>query len=334
MAIILTGDRPTGPLHLGHYIGSLKNRVELQNEHTQYLLIADNQALTDNMGNPMKVRDNIIEVAKDYIASGIDPLKTTICVQSHLQAVSELTLLYMNFVTVSRLERNPTIRDELKSKNFGRDIPAGFLAYPVGQAADITAFKASLVPVGEDQSPLIEQANEIVKKVNKQAGKVILPEIKSLIPTIGRLPSLDGKSKMSKSLGNTITLYSSNDEITKAVRAMFTDPTHIKVSDPGKVEGNVVFTYLDAFDTNVEELNALKEHYILGGLGDSVIKKRLTEILIETLTPIREKRLQLNNEHEYVLNVLKQGTDVAKEVTQINLNEIKRHLNMFSFGFN
>lgn len=331
MAIILTGDRPTGPLHLGHYIGSLKNRVELQNEHTQYLLIADNQALTDNMGNPMKVRDNIIEVAKDYIASGIDPLKTTICVQSHLQAVSELTLLYMNFVTVSRLERNPTIRDELKSKNFGRDIPAGFLAYPVGQAADITAFKASLVPVGEDQSPLIEQANEIVKKVNKQAGKVILPEIKSLIPTIGRLPSLDGKSKMSKSLGNTITLYSSNDEITKAVRAMFTDPTHIKVSDPGKVEGNVVFTYLDAFDTNVEELNALKEHYILGGLGDSVIKKRLTEILIETLTPIREKRLQLNNEHEYVLNVLSQGTDVAKEVTQINLNEIKRHLNMFFF---
>lgn len=331
MAIILTGDRPTGPLHLGHYIGSLKNRVELQNEHTQYLLIADNQALTDNMGNPMKVRDNIIEVAKDYIASGIDPLKTTICVQSHLQAVSELTLMYMNFVTVSRLERNPTIRDELKSKNFGRDIPAGFLAYPVGQAADITAFKASLVPVGEDQSPLIEQANEIVKKVNKQAGKVILPEIKSLIPTIGRLPSLDGKSKMSKSLGNTITLYSSNDEITKAVRAMFTDPTHIKVSDPGKVEGNVVFTYLDAFDTNVEELNALKEHYILGGLGDSVIKKRLTEILIETLTPIREKRLQLNNEHEYVLNVLKQGTDVAKEVTQINLNEIKRHLNMFFF---
>lgn len=331
MAIILTGDRPTGPLHLGHYIGSLKNRVELQNEHTQYLLIADNQALTDNMGNPMKVRDNIIEVAKDYIASGIDPLKTTICVQSHLQAVSELTLLYMNFVTVSRLERNPTIRDELKSKNFGRDIPAGFLAYPVGQAADITAFKASLVPVGEDQSPLIEQANEIVKKVNKQAGKVILPEIKSLIPTIGRLPSLDGKSKMSKSLGNTITLYSSNDEITKAVRAMFTDPTHIKVSDPGKVEGNVVFTYLDAFDTNVEELNALKEHYILGGLGDSVIKKRLTEILIETLTPIREKRLQLNNEHEYVLNVLKQGTDVAKEVTQINLNEIKKHLNMFFF---
>lgn len=331
MAIILTGDRPTGPLHLGHYIGSLKNRVELQNEHTQYLLIADNQALTDNMGNPMKVRDNIIEVAKDYIASGIDPLKTTICVQSHLQAVSELTLLYMNFVTVSRLERNPTIRDELKSKNFGRDIPAGFLAYPVGQAADITAFKASLVPVGEDQSPLIEQANEIVKKVNKQAGKVILPEIKSLIPTIGRLPSLDGKSKMSKSLGNTITLYSSNDEITKAVKAMFTDPTHIKVSDPGKVEGNVVFTYLDAFDTNLEELNALKEHYILGGLGDSVIKKRLTEILIETLTPIRDKRLQLNNEHEYVLNVLKQGTDVAKEVTQINLNEIKKHLNMFFF---
>lgn len=331
MAIILTGDRPTGSLHLGHYIGSLRNRVELQHEHTQYLLIADNQALTDNMGNPMKVRDNIIEVAKDYIASGIDPTKTTIAIQSLLPAIAELTLLYMNFVTVSRLERNPTIRDEIKSRNFGRDIPAGFLAYPVAQAADITAFKASLVPVGEDQAPLIEQANEVVKKVNRQAEKEILPEITALIPTIGRLPSLDGKSKMSKSLGNTITLYSSNDEITKAVRAMFTDPTHIKVSDPGKVDGNVVFTYLDAFDTNLEELNALKEHYIRGGLGDSVIKKRLTEILIETLTPIREKRLQLNNEHEYVLSVLKQGTDIAREVTQTNLNEIKRHLNMFSF---
>lgn len=334
MAIILTGDRPTGSLHLGHYIGSLRNRVELQHEHTQYLLIADNQALTDNMGNPMKVRDNIIEVAKDYLASGIDPTKTTIAIQSLLPAIAELTLLYMNFVTVSRLERNPTIRDEIKSRNFGRDIPAGFLAYPVAQAADITAFKASLVPVGEDQAPLIEQANEVVKKVNRQAEKELLPEITALIPTIGRLPSLDGKSKMSKSLGNTITLYSSNDEITKSVRAMFTDPTHIKVSDPGKVDGNVVFTYLDAFDNNVEELNALKEHYIRGGLGDSVIKKRLTEILIETLTPIREKRLQLNNEHEYVLSVLKQGTDIAREVTQTNLNEIKRHLNMFSFGFN
>lgn len=331
MAIILTGDRPTGSLHLGHYIGSLRNRVELQHEHTQYLLIADNQALTDNMGNPMKVRDNIIEVAKDYLASGIDPTKTTIAIQSLLPAIAELTLLYMNFVTVSRLERNPTIRDEIKSRNFGRDIPAGFLAYPVAQAADITAFKASLVPVGEDQAPLIEQANEVVKKVNRQAEKEILPEITALIPTIGRLPSLDGKSKMSKSLGNTITLYSSNDEITKAVRAMFTDPTHIKVSDPGKVDSNVVFTYLDAFDTNLEELNSLKEHYIRGGLGDSVIKKRLTEILIETLTPIRKKRLQLNNEHEYVLSVLKQGTDIAREVTQTNLNEIKRHLNMFFF---
>jgi tryptophanyl-tRNA synthetase len=331
MSIILTGDRPTGSLHLGHYIGSLRNRVELQLQHTQYLLIADNQALTDNMGNPMKVRDNIVEVAKDYLASGIDPTKTTIAIQSLLPAIAELTLLYMNFVTVSRLERNPTIRDEIKSRNFGRDIPAGFLAYPVAQAADITAFKASLVPVGEDQAPLIEQANEVVKKVNRQAEKELLPEITALIPTIGRLPSLDGKSKMSKSLGNTITLYSSNDEITKAVRSMFTDPTHIKVSDPGKVDGNVVFTYLDAFDNNVEELNALKEHYISGGLGDSVIKKRLTEILIETLTPIREKRLQLNNEHEYVLSVLKQGTDIAREVTQTNLNEIKRHLNMFFF---
>lgn len=331
MSIILTGDRPTGPLHLGHYIGSLKNRVELQHSHKQYILIADNQALTDNMSNTQKVRENILEVAKDYLAAGIDPLKSTICVQSQIPAIAEMTLLYMNMVTVARLERNPTIRDEIKARNFGRDIPAGFMCYPVAQAADITAFKASLVPVGEDQAPLIEQTNEVIKKINRQCNKDFLPEVTALIPSIGRLPSLDGKSKMSKSLGNTITLFSTPDEIKKSVNLMFTDPEHIKVSDPGKVEGNVVFTYLDAFDPNKEELELLKEHYRQGGLGDSIIKKRLIEILQETIAPMRETRNRLSNEHDYVMSILKYGTEKAVVVTNETLAELKSNLGLFSF---
>lgn len=331
MSIILTGDRPTGPLHLGHYIGSLKNRVDLQHTHKQYILIADNQALTDNMSNTQKVRENILEVAKDYLAAGIDPLKSTICVQSQIPAIAEMTLLYMNMVTVARLERNPTIRDEIKARNFGRDIPAGFMCYPVAQAADITAFKASLVPVGEDQAPLIEQTNEVIKKINRQCNKDFLPEVTALIPSIGRLPSLDGKSKMSKSLGNTITLFSTPDEIKKSVNLMFTDPEHIKVSDPGKVEGNVVFTYLDAFDTNKEELELLKEHYRQGGLGDSIIKKRLIEILQETIAPMRDTRNRLSNEHDYVMSILKYGTEKAVVVTNETLSELKSNLGLFSF---
>lgn len=331
MSIILTGDRPTGPLHLGHYIGSLKNRVELQHSHKQYILIADNQALTDNMSNTQKVRENILEVAKDYLAAGIDPLKSTICVQSQIPAIAEMTLLYMNMVTVARLERNPTIRDEIKARNFGRDIPAGFMCYPVAQAADITAFKASLVPVGEDQAPLIEQTNEVIKKINRQCNKDFLPEVTALIPSIGRLPSLDGKSKMSKSLGNTITLFSTPDEIKKSVNLMFTDPEHIKVSDPGKVEGNVVFTYLDAFDPNKEELELLKEHYRQGGLGDSIIKKRLIEILQETIAPMRDTRNRLSNEHDYVMSILKYGTEKAVVVTNETLTELKSNLGLFSF---
>lgn len=331
MSIILTGDRPTGPLHLGHYVGSLENRVKLQDQHTQYLLIADNQALTDNMSDPNKVKNNIIEVAKDYLAAGIDPSKTTICVQSALPAISELTLLYLNFVTVSRLERNPTIRDEIKSRNFGRDIPAGFLTYPVAQAADITAFLADLVPVGADQSPLIEQANEVVKRINHQVGEAILPNITALYSDVSRLPSLDGKTKMSKSLGNTISLYSSVDDLKKSINAMFTDPDHLKVTDPGKVEGNVVFTYLDAFDDDKNMLFDLKNHYKQGGLGDSIIKKRLLEILESKLAPIREKRLQLNNDHEFVMSILKNGTDIANQVTQETLIMIKKRLGIFSF---
>lgn len=331
MSKILTGDRPTGSLHLGHFVGSLRSRVELQHLHEQTILIADNQALTDNMGNPQKVRDNVIEVAKDYLACGIDPLKTTICVQSMLPAIAELTLLYLNLVTVSRLERNPTIRDEIKSKNFQRNIPAGFLAYPVAQAADITAFKADLVPVGEDQLPLIEQANEIIHKLNSQIGFEVVPSVKALTSTVSRLPSLDGKTKMSKSLGNTIHLYSSHSEIKKAVNLMFTDTNHLRVEDPGKVEGNVVFTYLDAFDPDMDEVANLKEFYQRGGLGDGTIKKRLVEVLESVIAPIREQRLLLNNQHDYVLDVLKVGTMAALEETNYNVNVIKEHFGFFRF---
>src|SRR3954449_2308036 len=248
LPVILTGDRTTGPLHLGHYVGSLKNRVILQTTHEQYLLLADAQALTDNAHNPSRVRDNVLEIATDYLAVGIDPSQTTICLQSHLPALADLTLLYMNFVTVARLERNPTIKDELQARGFGRDIPAGFLCYPVAQAADITGFKATIVPVGEDQAPLIEQTNEVVRRLNRQAGRELLPEARALIPSVGRLPGVDGKGKMSKSQGNAIPLSASDAEIREAVRRMFTDPSHIRISDPGRVEGNVVFTYLDAFD--------------------------------------------------------------------------------------
>lgn len=331
MSIILTGDRPTGHLHLGHYVGSLKNRVELQHNHEQYILVADNQALTDNMFNREKVKSNIIEVVKDYLAAGIDPEKSTIFLQSQIPAISELTLLYLNLVTVSRLERNPTIRDEIKSRNFGRDIPAGFMCYPVAQAADITAFKANLVPVGEDQLPLIEQTNEIVQKINRETQSQVLPEVKYLLSNVARLPSLDGKSKMSKSLGNTISLFASNDEIKKAVQKMFTDPNHLKVSDPGQVEGNVVFTYLDAFSTDHEYVEALKSQYRKGGLGDSVIKKYLVEVLVDILTPIREKRLQLDDDHQYVLNVLRKGTEKANQIATQNVNDIKQKLGLFSF---
>lgn len=331
MSKILTGDRPTGSLHLGHFVGSLRSRVELQHLHEQTILIADNQALTDNMGNPQKVRDNVIEVAKDYLACGIDPLKTTICVQSVPPAIAELTLLYLNLVTVSRLERNPTIRDEIKSKNFQRNIPAGFLAYPVAQAADITAFKADLVPVGEDQLPLIEQANEIIHKLNSQIGFEVVPSVKALTSTVSRLPSLDGKTKMSKSLGNTIHLYSSHSEIKKAVNLMFTDTNHLRVEDPGKVEGNVVFTYLDAFDPDMDEVANLKEFYQRGGLGDGTIKKRLVEVLETVIAPIREQRLLLNNQHDYVLDVLKVGTMAALEETNYNVNVIKEHFGFFRF---
>ncbi|EPN9323646.1 tryptophan--tRNA ligase [Acinetobacter baumannii] len=329
--IILTGDRPTGQLHLGHFVGSLRSRVGLQDSHHQHLLLADAQALTDNADNPDKVRRNILEVALDYLAVGIDPTKTTICVQSCLPALNELTMLYLNFVTVARLERNPTIKSEIQMRGFERDIPAGFLCYPVAQAADITAFKATVVPVGEDQIPMIEQTNEIVRRVNRQIGQDLLPECKALLSNMARLPGFDGKAKMSKSLGNTIVLNASDKDIKKAVNAMYTDPNHLRIEDPGQVEGNIVFTYLDAFDPNKEEVEELKAHYRRGGLGDGTVKKRLEGVLKELIAPIRERREELAKDPDYIMDVLRQGTDKCRIITQQTLDEVKDGLGLFKF---
>ncbi|WP_347019594.1 tryptophan--tRNA ligase [Acinetobacter calcoaceticus] len=329
--IILTGDRPTGQLHLGHFVGSLRSRVGLQDSHHQHLLLADAQALTDNADNPDKVRRNILEVALDYLAVGIDPTKTTICVQSCLPALNELTMLYLNFVTVARLERNPTIKSEIQMRGFERDIPAGFLCYPVAQAADITAFKATVVPVGEDQIPMIEQTNEIVRRINRQIGQDLLPECKALLSNMARLPGFDGKAKMSKSLGNTIVLNASDKDIKKAVNAMYTDPNHLRIEDPGQVEGNIVFTYLDAFDPNKEEVEELKVHYRRGGLGDGTVKKRLEGVLKELITPIRERREELAKDPDYIMDVLHQGTDKCRLITQQTLDEVKDGLGLFKF---
>ena len=329
--IILTGDRPTGQLHLGHFVGSLRSRVDLQDSHHQHILLADAQALTDNADNPDKVRRNILEVALDYMAVGIDPLKTTVCVQSCLPALNELTMLYLNFVTVARLERNPTIKSEIQMRGFERDIPAGFLCYPVAQAADITAFKATVVPVGEDQIPMIEQTNEIVRRVNRQIGQDLLPECKALLSNTGRLPGFDGKAKMSKSLGNTIVLNATDKDIKKAVNAMYTDPNHLRIEDPGQVEGNIVFAYLDAFDSNKEEVEELKAHYRRGGLGDGTVKKRLEGILKELITPIRERREELTKDPDYIMDVLREGTLKCQKITQQTLDEVKDGLGLFKF---
>lgn len=314
-SVILTGDRTTGPLHLGHYAGSLKNRTVLQHSHRQFLLLADAQAFTDNAHDPEKVRRNVLEVAFDYLAVGIDPSLTTICVQSAIPALAELTMLYMNFVTVSRLERNPTIKTEIQIRGFERDVPVGFLCYPVSQAADITAFKATLVPVGEDQAPLIEQTNEIVRRLNRQVGYELLPEAKAMIPKVGRLSGIDGKAKMSKSLGNAIPLSASPDEIRNAVLQMYTDPNHFRAADPGTVEGNVVFIYLDAFCDDLPLVEDLKARYRHGGLGDIVVKRQLEDILQALIAPIRERRARHASDPAYVLGILKEGTAHARERT-------------------
>jgi tryptophanyl-tRNA synthetase len=331
---ILTGDRPTGPLHLGHYVGSLQNRVSLQNqgEYQQYILIADTQALTDHFSEPLKVQENILEVTMDYLAVGIDPNLSTICVQSLLTALPEITMYFLNLLTLNQIERNPTVKEEIKQKDFGNKIPVGFLIYPVSQAADITAFLADLVPVGADQIPMIEDTNFIVRKFNDMYGAGTLKECKAKVPEqFSRLIGIDGKAKMSKSLGNCIYLKSSSDELWTQVKQMYTDPNHIRVEDPGQIEGNVVFTYLDAFDENKQEVARLKDQYRQGGLGDMKIKKYLFEVLDNKFKGIRERRLELAADKAQIIKILKEGTLEANEVSQATLSKMKRAMKMFEF---
>ena len=323
MKIILTGDRPTGPLHLGHYIGSLKNRVELQETCTQFVLIADAQALTDHAKEAEKIRENILQVALDYLAVGIDPAKTTICIQSLLPELFELTSYYLNLITWNRLKHNPTVKAEIKQKGFGEAVPAGFMVYPVSQAADITAFKANLVPVGEDQLPMIEQTNEIVRHFNKTYKKEVLVRAEALIPKMARLPGTDGGMKMSKTLGNCIYLSDPPEVVEKKVMKMFTDPGHLRVEDPGKVEGNPVFTYLDTFDSNTEKVQELKDHYQRGGLGDVVVKRNLNEVLQNFLEPIRKKREEYARDPAEVMEILKKGTEKARLTTAKTLSDVR-----------
>tara|TARA_Y100001956_G_scaffold80323_1_gene95291 strand:+ start:3457 stop:4479 length:1023 start_codon:yes stop_codon:yes gene_type:complete len=321
--IILTGDRATGPLHLGHYVGSLKQRVELQSRHDQTILVADMQGLTDNAHNPSKVSSNILNVVADYLAVGIDPSQTTICLQSQLPALAELTMYYSNLVTIARLERNPTVKSEIQSKGFQRSLPAGFLTYPISQAADITAFNATLVPVGDDQLPMLEQTNEVVRKINVLAEKTVLNECKPLLSNASRLPSTDGKNKMSKSMGNAINLGASEKEISAAVKSMYTDPNHLRVEDPGSIEGNVVFTYLDAFHSDSNYIAELKAHYQKGGLGDGTTKKILEECLQEMLRPIREKRAMYLNDKAQLIEILTTGSEISREKTAQTLFDVK-----------
>lgn len=346
--IILTGDRPTGKLHIGHYVGSLKRRVELQNSGKYdkiFIMIADAQALTDNADNPEKVRQNIIEVALDYMSCGLDPKKSTLFIQSQIPELCELTTFYMNLVTVSRLQRNPTVKSEIQMRNFEASIPVGFFNYPISQASDITAFKATTVPVGEDQLPMLEQTKEIVRKFNSTYGETLVePEI--LLPdnqACLRLPGTDGKAKMSKSLNNCIYLSDSEEEVRKKVMSMYTDPDHIKVSDPGKVEGNTVFTYLDAFCKEVhferylneyKNLDELKAHYMRGGLGDVKVKKFLNAVLQEELAPIRARRKELEGQIPEIYEILKQGCKEAREVAAATLHEVKEamKINYFEDG--
>jgi tryptophanyl-tRNA synthetase len=332
LPVILTGDRTTGPLHLGHYIGSLRERVRLQHEARQFLLLADTQALTDNVGRHQRVTANVIEVAIDYLAAGIDPDLSTICIQSQVPELAELSQYLLNLVTVARLERNPTIKEEIRLRGFERDIPAGFLTYPVSQAADISAFKATHVPVGADQLPMIEQTNELVRRFNATVERPVLVECEAVLSQVPRLPGLDGKAKMSKSLGNAIALGASPDEITRAVNAMYTDPGHLRASDPGQVEGNVVFAFLDAFEPDVAAVDALKAHYRRGGLGDSVVKRALNERLQALLAPIRARRQALEQERGEVLAILRSGTERARAVAAATLDEVKGALGLSYFS--
>lgn len=343
--IILTGDRPTGRLHLGHYVGSLQRRVELQNSgeyDNVYIMIADAQALTDNADNPEKVRSNIIEVALDYLSCGLDPQKSTIFIQSQIPELCELSFYYMNLVTVSRLQRNPTVKTEIKMRNFEANIPVGFFTYPISQAADITAFNATTVPAGEDQEPMIEQAREIVRRFNNVYGNTLVePEI--LLPTNAvclRLPGTDGKAKMSKSLGNCIYLSDTAKEVKKKVNSMYTDPEHLTIDSPGHLEGNCPFIYLDAFanDDHVKQylpdydsLQALKDHYTRGGVGDGTVKKLLYNVLEEKLAPIRERRKEFEKDIPAVMQMLKKGSEEAREVAAATLDRVKASMRINYF---
>jgi tryptophanyl-tRNA synthetase len=319
--VILTGDRPTGGLHLGHYVGSLKNRVLLQHDYDQYVMIADVQALTDNFEHPEKITQNVYEVAKDYLSVGLNPAQSTLFIQSQIPEITELTIYYLNLVTLGRLERNPTVKSEIQQKGFSDSIPAGFLCYPVNQAADITIFQAELVPVGDDQIPMIEQTNEIVRRFNRIYNTECLKECKAYLSHSPRLVGIDGKAKASKSLGNAIFLSDEPETIKQKVFQMFTDPNHIRVSDPGRVEGNVVFSYLDAFFEDKEELASLKEHYSRGGLGDTTIKNILNQTLQTLLEPIRTKRLSLTKND--VAHVLHEGTQKARQRAQETMEQVR-----------
>ncbi|MDY4574401.1 MAG: tryptophan--tRNA ligase [Intestinibacter sp.] len=323
---ILTGDRPTGKLHLGHYTGSLRNRVALQNQdkYNMFIMIADQQALTDNAKNPKKIIDSLLEVTMDYISVGLDPAKTNLFIQSQIPELAELTVYYLNLVTVARLQRNPTVKSEIQQKGFGESIPAGFFVYPVSQVADITAFKADLVPVGNDQKPMIEQAREVVRSFNNIYGEVLV-EPEGMYPEgiEGRLPGLDGKAKMSKSLGNAIYLSDEADVVQKKVMSMFTDPNHIRVEDPGCVENNAVFTYLDAFCKDKAALEEMKAHYRRGGLGDVKVKRYLNDILQAELEPIRARRKELEKNKDYLYEVLRKGSDNARAVAAQTLSEVR-----------
>ena len=343
--IILTGDRPTGKLHIGHYVGSLRRRVELQNSGLYdkiFIFEADGQALTDNIDNPEKVRQNVIEVALDYLACGIDPSKSTIFIQSQIPELCELTFYFMDLVTVSRLQRNPTVKTEIQMRNFETSIPVGFFTYPISQAADITAFKATTVPVGEDQEPMLEQAREIVRRFNYIYGETLVePEI--LLPDNAaclRLPGTDGKAKMSKSLGNCIYLSDPADEVEKKIRSMYTDPDHLKVSDPGKVEGNTVFTYLDAFSRpehferylpDYANLDELKAHYRRGGLGDVKVKRFLSAVMQEELEPIRQRRKEFERDIPAVYEMLKKGCEMARAAAAETLSEVRKAMKINYF---
>ncbi len=345
--IILTGDRPTGKLHVGHYVGSLKRRVELQNSgefDDIYIMIADVQALTDNFDNPEKVRQNIIEVALDYLSVGLDPAKSTLFIQSMVPQLTELTCYYMNLVTVSRVQRNPTVKAEIQQKGFGGSIPVGFFCYPISQAADITAFKATLVPVGEDQLPMLEQTKEIVRTFNRIYNTEALVEPDIMLPDndiCRRLPGTDGKAKMSKSLGNCIYLSDDEKTVQQKIMNMYTDPTHIKVSDPGHLEGNTVFTYLDAFSKEEDfakflpeykNLDELKEHYTRGGLGDVKIKRFLNNILQAELEPIRARRREYEKDIAAVYDILKAGSDRARQVAEATLQDVKNAMKINYFA--